>query len=208
MPTVTPTSPRAPTCFYSQAAVGEMGLSTVRQAVERELTFSKGLQGILIVGEFRSVKSHLKIARADTVEEARLCFRMGRPRTARPSMHRSEGLLCLFQCDLRTEPCAAQRLLHIRPRCTSEVVLLLHAFLFPQPFRRDLGSTLQPVASFHLRLTTWIGVAHYPQVCSGDMGHQPFPPLPPPPPGPPPSGPTLSVLLSRAARAQAIGNGP
>ena len=60
-----------PTCFYSQAAVG---LGTVRLAVEREL---KGLQGMLVVGELRSVKSHLKIAWADTVEEARLCFRRG-----------------------------------------------------------------------------------------------------------------------------------
>ena len=44
-----------PTCFYSQAAVGDMDLGTVRQAVERELKISKGLQGILVVGEFRSV---------------------------------------------------------------------------------------------------------------------------------------------------------
>ena len=65
------------TCFYSQAAVGEMDLSTVRQAVERELKISKGLQGILIVGEFRSAKSHMKVSWADTVEEARLCFRRG-----------------------------------------------------------------------------------------------------------------------------------
>ena len=54
-----------------------MDLGTVRQAVERELKISKRLQGILVVGEFRSVKSHLKIAWADTVEEARLCFRRG-----------------------------------------------------------------------------------------------------------------------------------
>ena len=42
-----------PSCFYSKAAVGDMDLSTVRQAVERALKISKGLQGILIVGEFR-----------------------------------------------------------------------------------------------------------------------------------------------------------
>ena len=63
-----------PTCLYSQAAVGEMDLGTVRQAVERELKISKGLQGIVVVGEFRSVKAHLNIAWADTLEEARLCF--------------------------------------------------------------------------------------------------------------------------------------
>ena len=51
-------------CFYSQAAVGDcdMDLGTVKQAVERELKISKGLQGILILGEFKSVKSHMKIA--------------------------------------------------------------------------------------------------------------------------------------------------
>ena len=100
------------------------------------------------------------------------------------TMHRSEDLLFLFQSDLRTEPCAAQRLLHIRPHCTSDcgsVVLLLHAFLYPQPFRRDPGSTLQPVASSHLCFTTWTGVAHLPPrfaqaARQGDMGHHPPPP--------------------------------
>ena len=79
-----------------------MDLGTVRQAVERELKVSKGLQEILVAGECRSVESHLKIAWADTVEEARLCFRRGAVRnkdrwafTTQP-MHRSEDLSFLF----------------------------------------------------------------------------------------------------------------
>ena len=122
MPTVTPTSPRAPTCFYSQAAVGEMGLSTVRQAVERELTFSKGLQGILIVGEFRSVKSHLKIARADTVEEARLCFRMG-------AVQGPLGLQCTDPrvCYASSNVTFAQSRVQHKGYCTSDRDALLNA---------------------------------------------------------------------------------
>ena len=99
------------------------------------------------------------------------------------TMHRSEDLLFLFQSDLRTEPCAAQRLLHIRPHCTSDcgsVVLLLHAFLYPQPFRRDPGSTLQPVASSHLCFTTWTGVAHLPPGLLRPPGKETWAITPPP----------------------------
>ena len=70
-----------PTCFYCQAAVGDMTLGNVKAAVEKELKISKGLQGMLVMGEFRSVKCHMKIHWSDTVEEARLCFRRGSVRT-------------------------------------------------------------------------------------------------------------------------------
>ena len=54
-----------------------MDLGTVPQAVEHELKISKDLQGILVVGEFRSIKSRLKIACTDTTKEARLCLPRG-----------------------------------------------------------------------------------------------------------------------------------
>ena len=106
-----------------------MELGTVRQAVERELNISKGLQGIVVAGAFRSVKSHLKIAWADTVEEARLCFCRGAVRNKDrwafiQPMRRSEDLSFLFQCDLRTWQLAAERSLHVTAHAVAHAILL------------------------------------------------------------------------------------
>ena len=67
--------------FYCQASVREFDLHSVQTAVAKELRISKGLQGMLIMGECHTVQSHLKVSWSDTVEEARLCFRRGAIRT-------------------------------------------------------------------------------------------------------------------------------
>ena len=69
--------------FYCQASVGEFDLRSVQTAVAKELRISKGLQGMLIMGECHTVQSHLKVSWSDTVEESRLCFRRGAIRTPR-----------------------------------------------------------------------------------------------------------------------------
>ncbi|CAE7177934.1 unnamed protein product [Symbiodinium necroappetens] len=60
-----------------QASVGELDLHSVQTAVAKELRISKGLQGMLIMGECHTVQPHLKVSWSDTVEESRLCFRRG-----------------------------------------------------------------------------------------------------------------------------------
>ena len=67
--------------FYCQASVGEFDLHSVQTAVAKELRISKGLEGMLIMGECHTVQSHLKVSWSDTVEESRLCFRRGAIRT-------------------------------------------------------------------------------------------------------------------------------
>ena len=67
--------------FYCQASVGEFDLHSVQTAVAKELRISKGLQGMLIMGECHTVQPHLKVSWSDTVEESRLCFRRGAIRT-------------------------------------------------------------------------------------------------------------------------------
>ena len=136
----------ANSAWHRQPAVGEMDLGTVRQAVERELKISKRLQGILVVGEFRSVKSHLKIAWADTVEEARLCFRRGAVRNKdrwafNSAYAQIRRFVAPLPCDLRIWQLVAQRSLHMH----SYLQLLGPALSWlsaPAAFLcRDLGST-------------------------------------------------------------------
>ena len=67
--------------FYCQASVGEFDLHSVQTAVAKELRISKGLQGMLIMGECHTVQPHVKVSWSDTVEESRLCFRRGAIRT-------------------------------------------------------------------------------------------------------------------------------
>ena len=70
-------------CFYGQAAVGALDLHQAREACTKELRISKGLQGVLVLGEISSVHSHIKIDWSDTVEEARLASKRGIVRTVK-----------------------------------------------------------------------------------------------------------------------------
>ena len=68
--------------FFAQGTQGNLTRSVAETVIQKELKLSKGLQGALIVGEFRSRYQHHSAKWASCSEEQRICASTGVVRTS------------------------------------------------------------------------------------------------------------------------------
>ena len=74
--------------FYCQASVGEFDLHSVQTAVAKELRISKGLQGMLIMGECHTVQSRTRAEVRGTTVYASATLPLGDIEGVSASQHR------------------------------------------------------------------------------------------------------------------------